>query len=94
MVAKELARVTRPGAVLYCATHQTFPLHDYPHDYFRFSDDALREVFAPDAGWQVIGAGMEFPCKIIPTTNALAHARDWNFLADGMLGAWILCRRA
>jgi SAM-dependent methyltransferase len=94
VVARELARVTRPGGLLYCATHQSFPYHPgYGGDYFRFSADALGELFAPDAGWAVLDAGHEFPCKVLPLGNVFAHAHDWDFSASAWLNSWILCRR-
>ncbi len=94
VVARQLALACRQGAVLYVQTHQTFPLHDYPGDYFRFSADALRELFREEVGWEVVGAGHEFPCKVVPLENAFAHASGWNFGAEAFLNSWILCERA
>lgn len=93
VVAKELARVTRPGGVLYCQTHFAFPLHAYPSDYFRFTADGLREVFSADAGWEVVAADHEFACKVVPLENSFPHARDWNFSADSWLNSFCLARR-
>lgn len=94
VAARQLARVVRPGGLLYCQTHQSFPLHDHPGDYFRFSADALREVFAPDAGWRAIEAGHEYPAQVVPLGNYFAHARGWNFEAPAWLNSWVLCERA
>jgi SAM-dependent methyltransferase len=63
--AQSAERVLRSGGVLYVATHQTFPIHGYPDDYFRFSDRALRLIFE-DAGFEVLHAGYAYPCQIIP----------------------------
>lgn len=94
VVARELARVTRPGGWLFCSTHQTFPYHpDYGGDYFRFSADALREVFSSESGWHVAEAGHEFPCKVVPLENAFGHAKDWNFAADAWLLSCCLAQR-
>lgn len=93
VVAEQLARVAAPGCLLYVQTHQSFPLHDYPGDYFRFSADALQVLFCAGVGWRCLDAGHEYPAKVIPLGNELAHARDWNFGAEAYLNSWILCER-
>jgi SAM-dependent methyltransferase len=60
-----MARVLRSGGLLYIDTHQTFPLHGYPDDYFRFSTDALA-VLMGDAGLDVIATDYVLPCRIVP----------------------------
>jgi hypothetical protein len=92
--ARQLARVVRPGGLLYCQSHQTFPLHLHPGDYFRFTAEALREVFAADAGWRVLDAGHEFPCAVLPLGNHFTHARGWNFAAPAYLNSWAMAERA
>lgn len=76
IVAAELAVITRPGGLLYVGTHQSFPYHPYPADYWRFSREALAEVFAEDVGWRVVESAYAFPCKVVPLCNR-SHA--WNF---------------
>lgn len=94
-VAEQLARVTRPGGVLYCQTHLSFPLHYYPHDYYRFTTAGLAEVFC-FAGWKEVIASYEFPCAITPLDNHFPHARDWDFhsASRSFLNVWGLYRRA
>jgi SAM-dependent methyltransferase len=45
IAAKEVARVLKPAGWCYISTHQTFPLHGYPSDFFRFSKEALALIF-------------------------------------------------
>ncbi len=45
----QIARVLRPGGVLIASTIQTYPLHDAPYDYFRYTEFALR-VLVKKAG--------------------------------------------
>jgi SAM-dependent methyltransferase len=49
IAAKEVARILKPGGRFLVSTHQCFPIHGYPSDFFRFSKDALRLIFE-DAG--------------------------------------------
>lgn len=93
VAAVELAKVTRPGGRGLVQTHQTFPLHGYPSDYFRFSAAALAEVFSVEAGWRVLAAGHDYPCRVVPLGNAFAHARDWNFEAEAYLNASAVVER-
>jgi SAM-dependent methyltransferase len=43
--AKEIARVMKPGARLYCVVPFLQPLHGYPHHYYNMSIEGLRNLF-------------------------------------------------
>ncbi|GAC1341794.1 MAG: hypothetical protein NVSMB26_29970 [Beijerinckiaceae bacterium] len=79
IAAKEIARVLAPGGICYIGTHQTFPLHGYPSDFFRFSKEALSLLFQ-DAGLRVVEAGYGQRAKIIPPLEIVpADSQDqWN----------------
>jgi hypothetical protein len=93
VAAAQLAMVTKLGGLICVQTHQSFPYHPYPQDYFRFSKEAMGEIFAADVGWKIIECEYEFPCKIIPLTNIFTHARDWNFVADSWLNVCCIAER-
>lgn len=76
------AGVVKPGGLVYVQTHQTFPLHGYPNDYFRFSTEALR-VIMEDAGLDVLHAGYLYRCKVIPPPEVTR----WNTADD--VEAWL-----
>lgn len=78
----QAAQVVRPGGLVYVQTHQTFPLHGYPSDYFRFSKEALA-VIMEDAGLRVLHAGYLYPCKIVPPPEVTR----WNTAPD--VEAWL-----
>jgi len=79
IAAKEVARILAPGGSCYVATHQTFPLHGYPKDFFRFSADALALIFA-DAGLDALAVGyshrtwISLPPELLPSSEL----DDWN----------------
>jgi SAM-dependent methyltransferase len=75
-----IARVLKPGGLVYIDTHQTFPLHGYPDDYFRFSTDAMR-VLLNDAGLEVVDADYALPCVIVQPPEV----EVWNELAPSYL---------
>ena len=64
IAAKEIAAVLKPGGIVYVGTHQTFPLHGYPNDYWRFSTEALRTIFE-DAGLETVDAQYSHRCYIV-----------------------------
>jgi SAM-dependent methyltransferase len=43
--AREIARVMKPGADLYCVAAFLQPLHGYPHHYYNMSQAGLRNLF-------------------------------------------------
>jgi len=82
------AAVVRPGGLVYVQTHQTFPIHGYPSDFFRFSTGALR-VIMEDAGLDVLHVGYMYPAKIIPP----AEVTRWNPAAEAWLNVEALARK-
>ena len=81
---RSMAQVLRPGGGLFIQTHQTFPLHGYPHDYFRFSVEALITLCS-DAGLRTIGYAYENPCTITPPSEVTV----WNHVAESYLNVCI-----
>jgi len=80
VAAHELALCLKPGGFAMVMTHQTFPIHGYPDDYFRFSDMAMNVLFE-DAGLTTIKSGYEYPCKIQPPVEV----KRWNPAASAYL---------
>ncbi len=81
IAAKEIARVLKQGGGCYVHTHQTFPIHGWPSDYFRFSDAALKLIFE-DAGMYVIDVAYEHRAKIIPPEIIVPQSIVENWNAD------------
>jgi SAM-dependent methyltransferase len=79
IAAKEVARVLKPGGFCYVATHQTFPLHGYPSDFFRFSKEALCLIFE-DAGLQIVEVAYQHRSQIVlpPVVLHGYRHKSWN----------------
>ncbi len=79
VAARETARVLAPGGLAYVCTHQCFPLHGYPSDYFRFSKEALALIFA-DAGLEILSADYDHRCMIVPPADVVPPegVAGWN----------------
>jgi hypothetical protein len=81
IAAAEISRALTVGGETLHVTHQTWPLHETPNDFFRMSDQALRSLFSPDLGFEVIACGMAYPVTIIPPTY-IRHA-GWMLMPFG-----------
>ncbi len=44
---REMHRVLRPGGVLVLTSVFDFPIHNYPHDFWRFTPEGFRSLFKP-----------------------------------------------
>jgi Methyltransferase domain len=64
LAAHELMKALKVGGLLYIQTHQSFPLHGYPSDYFRFSQEALASLFGTQMGFEVVATNYDFPARI------------------------------
>ncbi len=64
LAAHEIMKCLKVGGRLFVQTHQTFHLHAYPSDYFRFSTEALAAMFGPQMGFRIDGTLHEFPAEI------------------------------
>jgi SAM-dependent methyltransferase len=84
VAARALARVLQPGSPFLVVTHQTFPIHGYPSDFFRFSDEALKVLFG-DAGFTDLRTEYAFPCTITPPREVTR----WNTAAESYLNVAI-----
>lgn len=64
LAAHEVMKALRIGGILFIQTHQSFPLHAYPHDYFRFSREALAGLFGSQMGFRVVATDYDFPARL------------------------------
>lgn len=88
VAAEEVMRVLAPGGVFFIQTHQSFPIHGYPNDYFRFSDAALRLLFE-DVGACDVVTCYEFQATLTPKDPAVV----WNAAAPAWLNVCAFGRR-
>lgn len=70
----ELNRVLKPGAIGMFTTHQCWPLHDEPWDFWRYSDKAWTGLLNPATGFEIVAARMGEPAYVVPQRCAPATA--------------------
>jgi Methyltransferase domain len=64
-VVVEMNRVMVLGAIGFVFTHQSFPLHDEPWDYLRFSKYSWPAFFNERTGFRIIEAGEAEPVYLV-----------------------------
>jgi hypothetical protein len=62
----ELNRMLAIGGRVMVASHQTWPLHDEPCDYWRFSADSWHALFNAGTGFHVDEVGMGQKADVVP----------------------------
>jgi len=65
IVVVEINRVLRAGGLAFVQTHQSFPIHAYPNDYYRFTREGLEALFGGQAGFRTIRSGHQFRCAVV-----------------------------
>ncbi|MDP3073390.1 MAG: methyltransferase domain-containing protein [Opitutaceae bacterium] len=80
-VALELNRVLEPGGLVYSQTHHTWPLHEEPWDFWRFSQHSWQTLFNAATGFEVVQAVCGEParihaCRSNPVTRDLPNFRN------------------
>lgn len=68
VVAAEINKVLKRGGLTFHATHFAFPSHERPWDFWRYTDQALRVLFSPALGFEVIGCSFDTPARMHPDT--------------------------
>jgi predicted SAM-dependent methyltransferase len=76
-----LMKMLNIGGIIYIQTHQTYPLHGYKYDYFRFSREALKAIFSKKMNMKTISTFFNGNCVIIPEENL----GGWNDVAESYL---------
>lgn len=79
IAAREAARILKPGAPFLVTTHQCYPIHGHPNDFFRFSKEALKLIFE-DAGLTVDAVEYSDQCMIVPPEHIVPYEAldNWN----------------
>ena len=66
VAAQALNGVLNVGGVAYIQSHPSWPLHEEPWDFFRFSKDSWKSIFNAFTGFEIIGAGYAMEAAIVP----------------------------
>ena len=90
-VAIELNRVMELGGVGFFITHQCWPLHDQPWDFWRFSSDAWSSIFNRATGFEIIEAAMGEPAFVV--ANRCHAATNFAEYPAGFLASSVMFKK-
>ncbi|MBV6634139.1 MAG: class I SAM-dependent methyltransferase [Alphaproteobacteria bacterium] len=90
-VAIELSKVMKTGGIGLVMTHQTWPLHEQPWDFWRFSDQAWHAIFNPATGFVIEQAVIGEQAFIVPRMCHPTNAFDEHY--EGSLSSAVLFRK-
>jgi len=86
VAAVEICRTLKVGGLLFVMTHQTFPIHAHPHDYWRFTKEGLQTLFGAQVGFECVESGHEFRAPILSNQpGRLRRAAAPSFLNSTIL---------
>lgn len=66
VAALELNKVMKPGGLVFIQSHQTWPVHEEPWDFWRYSVDGWRGLFNFHTGFELVNAAYGQPASIRP----------------------------
>jgi hypothetical protein len=81
LCSHNLMKMLKIGGRIFIQTHQTYPLHGYKYDYFRFSREALKSIFSKKMNFVTITSYFNHDCIIIPHNSQTV----WNDVAESYL---------
>ncbi|NUB14693.1 hypothetical protein GAY28_19825 [Azospirillum brasilense] len=84
-------RALQIGGLTFHTTHQSWPVHEEPNDFWRFSDEGLKVLFGPAMGFEIIAAGMNQRVRIYMEHCVPAHAL--MPLVSSFGGSFVLARK-
>lgn len=85
IATQAIHRVLKHGGWTFHQTHQSFPVHGYPNDYTRWTDNGMWAMFNW-AGFEVVQASMFEPATIVPRPDYPV----WDPTAPVYLGVCVL----
>ncbi len=64
VVAKEINKVLKIGGITFHISHFSWPIHETPWDFYRYSDEGFKALFPPAMGYTIIKAGLFSPLRM------------------------------
>ncbi|RKY20487.1 MAG: hypothetical protein DRQ55_07570 [Planctomycetota bacterium] len=69
LVALEMNRVLKTGGLAWIVTHEAFPVHEWPSDFWRFGPGAWEGLFSPATGFEILGSRPLQQARVVPDAD-------------------------
>jgi SAM-dependent methyltransferase len=90
-VVLEINRVLRVGGLMFAATHHTWPPHELPWDYWRYSRGAFEALLNVHTGFEIIRCEEGLPALVVPMLRDVSTRRLHR--DPSSLGVSVLARK-
>jgi SAM-dependent methyltransferase len=90
-VVVELNKVLKTGGLAFVSTHPTYPPHERPWDFYRYSKHGMAALFNKLAGFEIVDVCEGLPCRIVPL--GFEPAMKSMQVHDAFLAVAILARK-
>ncbi|WP_426112271.1 class I SAM-dependent methyltransferase [Pseudomonas sp. DSP3-2-2] len=87
----EINRIMKPGGIGLFTTHQTWPMHDQPWDFWRFSDESWKALINKPLGFEIVETRLDEPAYTVAARchPVTAFAEE----PDGFLSSSVIFRK-
>ncbi len=93
LVAAEINRCLRLGGETLHLVPHAWPVHEEPNDFWRFSESALKVLFGPLTGFEVMEARLGVPVQIVPPPAFRFGAFLHLPMVHAFGAAWVRARK-
>jgi len=69
LAAAEINGILRVGGEVFINAPHSWPVHESPNDFWRFSDEGLKVLFGPAMGFEVLQSGLEDEMRMYPVNR-------------------------
>lgn len=92
ILAREISKLLDIGGVTCHVSVHSWPLHETPWDFWRFSDEGLKVLFSPPLGFKTVKAGLFEPVRLCMDSNN--PIQEYMVRDPGFAGCCIYARKA
>lgn len=89
-VVLEMNEVLRRGGLVFINTLFTFPLHELPWDFWRFTEEAWPVLFNKHTGFEILRTSLDTKCWITPEAPIPIYRQEYWF---GFANSNVLARK-
>ncbi|WP_197503174.1 class I SAM-dependent methyltransferase [Mycobacterium sp. 1245111.1] len=89
-VALEMNKTLNDGGQALIISHPSWPLHDEPWDFFRFSKESWHGIFNVHTGFRVVDAQYQYPANIVPVYSNAPHFEGMSIEGTYLLSGCIV----
>lgn len=87
----EMNSILKIGGLMFVGTHQTWPVHDAPWDFWRFSSYTWRTLFNEATGFEIVDVAMGERASVV--ADFLTPATAGLDLQPAFLGSSVIARK-